>query len=93
MAPLEARRWSKQELRDLIAIEVSTGNTMRALISAISSGELTAGVQAIATAANSQVFLLAAQVKTNATRSVASWETAAHPCNRRATRARQPNSR
>ena len=50
----------------MIAIEVSNGNTMRVLNSAISSGELTAGVQAIATAANSLVTLLAAQVKTNA---------------------------
>ena len=41
---------------------------MRVLNSAISSGDLSAGacVQAIATAANSQVTLLAAQMKTNA---------------------------
>ena len=62
----EARTWTEAELRNLTDIEVSTGNTMRVLNNAISSGELTAGVQGIATAANSQVTLLAAQVKTNA---------------------------
>ena len=53
-------------MRDLIAIEMSTGNMMRVLNSAILSGELTADVQAIATTTNSQVTLLAAQVNTNA---------------------------
>ena len=50
----------------MIAIEVSTGNTTRVLNGAISSGEFAAGVQAIATAANSQAALLEARVKTNA---------------------------
>ena len=53
-------------MRELIVIEVSTSNTMTVLDSAIWSGELIAGVQAIASAANSQVTLLAAQGKTNA---------------------------
>ena len=46
---------AEAELRDLIAIEVSTGNTMRVLNQAISSGELTTAVQAIASALGSQV--------------------------------------
>ena len=56
----EGRMRTEAELNDLIAIEVSTGNTMRVLDNAISSGELTAGVQAIAAAATFQVTLLAA---------------------------------
>ena len=62
---MAAREWTEGELRDLIAIEVSTGNTMRVLNQAISSGELTSVAQAIATAANAQVTQLAAQAKTN----------------------------
>ena len=62
----EARSWTEAELRDLIQMEVSTGNTMRVLKSTILSGESTAGDQAIAAAANSHVTQLAAQVKTNA---------------------------
>ena len=58
--------WTERELRDLVQMEVSTGQTMQALNAAISSGELTAGMQAIATSANSQVTLRAAQVKANA---------------------------
>ena len=61
-----AREWSDAELRNLIQMEVSTGNTMRILNAAIFSGELTAGVQAIAAAANVQVTQLAAQAQTNA---------------------------
>ena len=44
----EARTWTEAELRDLIAIEVSTGPTMQVLNAAISSGELTAGIAQIA---------------------------------------------
>ena len=58
--------WSDAELRNLIQMEVSTGNTMRILNSAISSGELTACVQAIAATANTQVTQLAAQAQNNA---------------------------
>ena len=56
----EGRMWTEAELRDLIAIDVSTGNTMQVLNSAISSGELTTVVQAIGTAANAQVTLCSA---------------------------------
>ena len=41
---MAAREWTKGELRDLIAIEVSTGNTMRVLNQAITSGELSVSV-------------------------------------------------
>ena len=60
------RMWSDAELRNLIQMEVSTGTTMRILSAAISSGELTAGVQSIVTAANAQVNHLTAQAQTNA---------------------------
>ena len=63
---MAAREWTEAELRDLIAIEVSTGNTMRVLNQAISSGELTTAVQATASAAGSHVAMLATQVKSNA---------------------------
>ena len=61
-----AREWTEAELRDLIAIEVSTGNTMQVLNNAIASGSLTTAVQAIATAANAHVAQWATQVTDNA---------------------------
>ena len=63
---MAAREWAEAELRDLIAMEVSAGNTMRVLNQAISSGEFTTAVQAIASAAGSQVAMLATQAKSNA---------------------------
>ena len=62
----EGKMWTERELRDFIQMEVSTGQTMQVLNAAISSGERTAVIQAIATAANSQVTLFAAQVRANA---------------------------
>ena len=63
---MAARKWTEIELRDLIAIEVSTGNTMQVLNNAIANGPPTAGVQAIAAAAKAHVQQLATQVTTNA---------------------------
>ena len=63
---MAAREWTEAELRDLIAIGVSTGNMMQVLNSAISNGEPTAGVRAIAAAANAHVAQLATQVTNNA---------------------------
>ena len=47
----EQRTWSEREIRDLIAIEVSTGQMMRVLNSSISGGELNAAVCDIAATA------------------------------------------
>ena len=66
MAAQEGKMWTDAEIRNLIQMEVSTGGTMNILSNAISSGELTAGVQAIVTAANAQVNHLTAQAQTNA---------------------------
>ena len=46
----EARMWTETEIRDLIAIEASTGQTMAVLNSAISGGELNKVVSQIAMA-------------------------------------------
>jgi hypothetical protein len=43
----ESRTWTEREVRDLIAVEVSTGQTMVALNAAIASGELTSAVSQI----------------------------------------------
>ena len=63
---MAAREWTEAELRDLIAIEVSTGNTMQVLNNAIGNGSLTTAVQTIAETASAHVAQLAAQVTTNA---------------------------
>ena len=46
-AMAESRMRTEREVRDLIAIEVSTGQTMAVLNAAITSGELTAVVSQI----------------------------------------------
>ena len=63
---MAAKEWTEAELRDLIAIEVSTGNTMQVLNNCIANGSLTTAIKAIAEAANTQVVGLAAQAATNA---------------------------
>ena len=47
----EQRTWSEHEIRDLIGIEVSTGQTMHVLNASISGGELNAAVSDIAATA------------------------------------------
>ena len=47
----EQRTWSERELRDLIQMEVSTGQTMHVLNASISGGELNAAVRDIAATA------------------------------------------
>ena len=49
----EQRTWSAWEIRDLIQIEVSTGQTMGVLNAAISSCELNTAVSQIAASAYS----------------------------------------
>ena len=49
---MEARSWTQQEIRELIQIEVSTGQTMAILNSAISSGELSTSVGQVAATTN-----------------------------------------
>ena len=46
-----AREWTERELRDLIQMEVSTGQTMHVLNASISGGELNAAVRSIAATA------------------------------------------
>ena len=60
--------WTERELRDLIPMEVSTGQTMQVLNAAIASAELTAGIAQISSSTHSgftaqatQVTLLAAE--------------------------------
>ena len=66
----EARTCTEAELRNFIQVEVSTGQTMQVLNSAISLGELTAVIAQLAAATHSgftaqttQVTLLVAEVE------------------------------
>ena len=49
---MEARSWTQQDIRELIQIEVSTGQTMVILNSAITSGELSTSVSQVSATAH-----------------------------------------
>ena len=59
--------WTEREIRDLIAIEVSAGQTMAVLNAAITSGELHTAVSQIATASHSGFEAQTARVTLMAT--------------------------
>ena len=59
----EPRTWTGRELRDLIQVEVSTGQTMHVLNASISGGELNAAVRLISATAFAGFSEQAAQIK------------------------------
>ena len=59
----EARAWTTEQIRDLIQIEVSTGQTMHVLNASISGGELNAAVRLIAQSAFEGFAEQAAQIE------------------------------
>ena len=59
----EPRAWTTEQIRDLIQIEVSTGQTMHVLNASISGGELNAAVRHIAQTAFAGFSEQAAQIE------------------------------
>ena len=57
-----AHEWSERELRDLIQMEVSTGQTMHVLNASISGGELNAAVRNISAIAFAGIDAQATQI-------------------------------